>query len=317
VRVLVTGGAGFIGAGLVERLVAEGEEVDVIDDLSTGTLANLAKARAGGPGRASFHRLDIRSPGVVELIGHRRPEVIFHLAAQADVRVSVATPAFDAEVNILGSLNVCEGALAAGTRKVVFAGSGGTLYGVPEALPVTEEHPRRPVSPYGVAKKAVGDYLHYYREIRALDYSVLALANVYGPRQDPHGEAGVVAIFASKLLDRQVPTIYGDGSQTRDFVYVDDVVEAFARARDAGSGMLANIGTGVETSVNALFATMARLARFKEPPVYAPARPGELARSALDPTWAGKVLGWTPATSLEEGLRRTLAWFKAGRPPQP
>jgi len=313
VRVLVTGGAGFIGAGLVTRLVAEGEEVDVVDDLSTGSLANVAEARAGGPGRATFHRLDIRSPGLVDLIGHRRPEVIFHLAAQADVRVSVATPSFDADVNILGSLNVCQGALAAGTRKIVFSGSGGTLYGVPEALSVYENHTSRRLSPDGWAKEAVGDYLHYYREIRGLDYSVLALANVYGPRQDPHGEAGVVAIFAGKLLERQVPTIYGDGSQTRDFVYVDDVVDAFTRARDAGGGVLANIGTGVETSVNELFATMARLTRFKEPPVHAPARAGELSRSALDPTRAAKVLGWIPATSLEEGLGRTLAWFKARR----
>jgi UDP-glucose 4-epimerase len=313
-RVMVTGGAGFIGSGLVDRLVAEGEEVDVVDDLSTGSLANLSGARTGGAGRMSFHRLDVRSPALVELITHRRPVVIFHLAAQADVRVSVAHPTFDAEVNIIGSLNVCEGALAAGSRKVVFAGSGGTLYGVPEALPVGESHPRHPVSPYGVAKKAVGDYLHYYREIRELDYTVLALANVYGPRQDPHGEAGVVAIFAGKLLDRQTPTIFGEGTQTRDFVYVDDVVDAFARARGAAAGgMLLNIGTGVETSVNELFAAMARLTRFKEAPVYAAARPGELVRSALDPTLAASELIWKPTTSLESGLGKTISWFKDRR----
>ena len=310
-RVMVTGGAGFIGSTLVDRLVAEGEEVDVVDDLSTGSLANLAEAR-GGAGRLSFHRLDVRSPATVDLINHRRPVVIFHLAAQADVRVSVENPAFDAEVNIIGSLNVCQGAVAAGTRKVVFAGSGGTLYGVPERLPVAEDHPSRPVSPYGVAKKAVGDYLHYYREIRGLDYTVLALSNVYGPRQDPHGEAGVVAIFAGKLLDRQTPTIFGDGCQTRDFIYVDDVVDAFARSRGpAAGGMLLNIGTGAETTVNDLFALMARLTRFKDAPVYARARPGELARSALDPTLAGSELSWKPTTSLEQGLRKTLSWFKA------
>ena len=307
----MTGGAGFIGAGLVERLLAEGEEVDVIDDLSTGSLANLGPARAMAGGRLSFHRLDIRHPGLGELIASRRPEVIFHLAAQADVRVSVENPALDAEINILGSLYVCQAALAAGTSKVVFAGSGGTLYGLPEDLPVGEGHSRQPVSPYGVAKKAVGDYLHYYREIHGLDYTVLALANVYGPRQDPHGEAGVVAIFAGKLLAGETPTIFGDGDQTRDFVFVDDVVDAFARARTAGSGLLANVGTGTETTVNELFSTMAGLIGFEEPPVYAPARPGELARSALDPTLIGEELGWKPLHTLEDGLDRTLAWFRS------
>ena len=309
-RVLVTGGAGFIGAGLVERLLTEGEEVDVIDDLSTGSLANLGPARAMADSRLKFHRLDIRHPGLADLIAGRRPEIIFHLAAQADVRVSVENPALDAEINVLGSLHVCQAALAAGTTKVVFAGSGGTLFGMPEALPVAETHSRRPVSPYGVAKKAVGDYLHYYREIRGLDYTVLALANVYGPRQDPHGEAGVVAIFAGKLLAGETPTIFGDGNQTRDFVFVDDVVDAFARARTGGSGLLANVGTGTETTVNELFSTMARLTDFTEPPVYSPARPGELARSALDPTLVGQELGWKPLHTLEDGLDRTLAWFR-------
>jgi UDP-glucose 4-epimerase len=311
VRVRVTGGAGFIGAGLVERLLTEGEEVDVVDDLSTGSLANLGPARAIAGGRLKFHRLDIRHPGLADLVVSRRPEMIFHLAAQADVRVSVENPALDAEINILGSLHLCQAAVAAGTTKVVFAGSGGTLYGLPEELPVGESHHRQPVSPYGVAKKAVGDYLHYYKEIRGLDYTVLALANVYGPRQDPHGEAGVVAIFAGRLLAGETPTIFGDGNQTRDFVFVDDVVDAFARARTGGSGLLANVGTGTETTVNELFATMARLTGFPEEAVYAPARPGELARSALDPGLVGAELGWKPLHTLEDGLDRTLAWFRA------
>ncbi len=309
-RALVTGGAGFIGSTLVDRLLAEDWEVDVIDDLSTGTLANLADARARRGHHFSFHRLDIREPAVAELVARRRPDVIFHLAAQASVRISVSRPAFDAEVNILGTLNICEGALAAGVRKVVFAGSGGTLYGAPEQVPVREGHPQQPLAPYGVSKKAVGDYLHYYREVRGLEYTVLALANVYGPRQDPHGEAGVVAIFAGLLLERERPTIYGDGEQTRDFVYVDDVVDAFVRAAEKGGGLTINVGTGAETSVQALYDTMARLVGFKDPARYAPERMGELRRSALDPGRAAIHLGWEPWTPLEEGLRRTLQWFR-------
>lgn len=309
-KALVTGGAGFIGSTLTDRLLAEGYDVDVVDDLSTGALANLADARSRRNGRFSFHRLDIRAPAMVDLVVHRRPEIIFHLAAQADVRVSVARPGFDAEVNVLGSLNVCQGALAAGTAKIVFAGSGGTLYGVPEDVPVREGHPQRPISPYGVAKKAVGDYLHYYREVHGLEYTVLALANVYGPRQDPHGEAGVVAIFAAKLLARERPTIFGDGAQTRDFVYVDDVVDAFVRATEKAGGLIVNIGTGEETTVQQLFDLMARVTGFKDPAHYAPARPGELQRSALDPGRAAIHLGWKPWTARDEGLRKTLESFR-------
>ncbi len=309
-KVMVTGGAGFIGSTLVDRLLVEGHHVDVVDDLSSGSLANLADARAGKPGRFTFHRLDLRSTGLVDLIAAQKPEVIMHLGAQMDVRVSVAKPLFDAEVNILGSLNVCQGAVAAGTRKVVFAGSGGTLYGDPEEIPVREGHPQHPLSPYGVSKKAVGDYLHYFREIQGLDSTVLALANVYGPRQDPHGEAGVVAIFAGKLLAKERATIFGDGSQTRDFVFVEDVVDAFVKAADAGSGLTCNIGTGVETSVQGLYDAMARIAGFPEPPRYAPARTGELARNALDPGRAATHLGWTPQFDMDAGLARTLAWFR-------
>lgn len=308
-RALVTGGAGFIGSTLVDRLLAEGHTVDVVDDLSTGSLANLADARAT-PGHAmTFHRLDIRDAAAIDLLAHRRPEVVFHLAAQADVRVSVERPAFDAEVNVIGTLNVLEGARAAGTRKVVFAASGGTLYGEPEKLPVAESHPQRPLSPYGVAKKAAGDYLAAYRELHGIEFTALALANVYGPRQDPHGEAGVVAIFAGRLLAGEPCTIFGDGEQTRDFVYVDDVVDAFARAAQKGSGLLMNIGTGLETSVNTLYATMAAAAGTGAPPVYAPPRAGELARSSLDPTRAEIHLGWKAWTSLEAGTAEVLRWF--------
>jgi UDP-glucose 4-epimerase len=310
-RALVTGGAGFIGSTLVDRLLAEGYDVDVVDDLSSGALANLADARGRGRGKFSFQKLDIRAPEMVDLIRHRRPEIVFHLAAQIDVRLSVKKPVYDAEVNILGSLNVFQGALKAGTRKIVLAGSGGTLYGIPDDLPVREGHPQAPISPYGVAKKAVGDYLHYYRVVHGTEYTVLALANVYGPRQDPHGEAGVVAIFASKLLRRERPTIFGDGGQTRDFVFVDDVVDSFVRAAEKADGLVVNIGTGEETSVQQLFDTMARLSGFKDPAHYAAARPGELERSALDPGRAAIHLGWKPWTTLDDGLRRTLDSFRA------
>ncbi|HUS62789.1 MAG TPA: NAD-dependent epimerase/dehydratase family protein [Acidimicrobiales bacterium] len=309
-KTLVTGGAGFIGSTLVDRLLAEGHSVDVIDDLSSGSLANLAAARQPG-NDMSFHRLDIRSPDVAELIERRKPEVVFHLAAQADVRVSVARPVFDAEVNIIGSLNVLEGARRAGARKVVFASSGGTIYGdpAPEDLPVNETHPHRPISPYGVAKDAVGGYLSAYRELHELEFTALALANIYGPRQDPHGEAGVVAIFAGRLLAGERCTIFGDGHQTRDFVYVDDVVDAFARAATRGGGLLLNIGTGREVSVNELYAVMAASVGIKEKASFEPPRPGELARSALDPGRAQIHLGWEPWTTIEEGARATMQWF--------
>jgi len=311
-RALVTGGAGFIGSTLVDRLLAEGHGVDVVDDLSSGSLANLAEARSDRNNELKVHQVDIRDAAVIEVIGRRQPEVVFHLAAQADVRVSVARPAFDAEVNVVGSLNVLEGARVGGTRKIVFASSGGTIYGepAPADLPVKESHPQQPLSPYGVAKRVVTDYLHVYRELHSIEFTSLAMANIYGPRQDPHGEAGVVAIFAGLLLAGKPCTVFGDGAQTRDFVYVDDAVDAFVRAADRGSGLLCNIGTGVETSVNELYDAMAVAAGVTEPAVHAEARPGELARSALDPGRASLHLGWEPWTDLSTGVTEVLRWFK-------
>lgn len=311
-KMLVTGGAGFIGSTLVDRLLAEGHEVDVLDDLSSGSLPNLADARADRSNKLRFHQVDIRDQQVVEIIGRRRPEVIFHLAAQGDVRVSVARPAFDAEVNLLGTINVLEGARRAGSRKVVFASSGGTIFGEPQPsdLPCRESHPQVPLSPYGIAKKAAFDYLNAYRALHGLEFTALALANVYGPRQDRHGESGVVAIFAGKLLSGSACTIFGDGEQTRDFVYVDDVVDAFVRAAGRGDGLLINIGTGNETSVNELYRTMARAAGVEALPRTAAARPGELQRSALDPARAALHLAWKPWTSLPEGTAEVLRWFK-------
>jgi UDP-glucose 4-epimerase len=312
VRALVTGGAGFIGSTLVDRLLAEDHAVDVIDNLSTGSLANLSDARADRRHALTIHQADIRSPDVVDLITRRRPEVVFHLAAQADVRVSVARPVYDAEINVVGSLHVLEGARLGGARKVVFASSGGTIYGDPdpEDLPVPETARQHPLSPYGVAKKAVHDYLSAYRALHGLEFASLALANVYGPRQDPNGEAGVVAIFAGRLLAGRPCTLYDEGRQTRDYVYVDDVVDSFVRAADRGSGVLCNIGTGVETTTGDLHAVMAAQAGVSEPVVMmAPARPGELARSALDPARARLHLGWEPWTALGDGTRQVLHWM--------
>ena len=224
--------------------------------------------------------------------------------------MSVARPVFDATVNILGTLNVCEAAVAAGVSKVVFAASGGTLYGTPDELPVREGQPQTPESPYGVAKKAAGDYLYYYRTIRGLEYTALAMANVYGPARIRTARPVSSAIFAGKLLGHERPVIFGDGSQTRDFVYVDDVVDAFVRAVEKGGGLLMNIGTGVETSVQQLFDVMAKLTGFKQHARYDPPRAGEVQRSALDPSRAGIHLGWQPWTTLEEGVARTLEHFK-------
>jgi UDP-glucose 4-epimerase len=312
VKALVTGGAGFIGSTLVDRLLAEGHEVDVVDDLSTGSLANLADARSSG-GEMRFHSLDIRSPELVELMARRKPEVVFHLAAQADVRLSVQRPAFDAEVNILGTLQVLEGMRAAGSQKMVFAASGGTLYGDPDPsdLPLKESCPHRPLSPYGVSKKSAIDYLVAYRELYALEHTALALANVYGPRQDPHGEAGVVAIFAGDIVGGRRSTIFGDGHQTRDFVYVDDVVDAFSRAARKGGGLVLNIGTGAETSVAELYRLMTEVAGVDIDPRHAPERTGELRRSSLDPGRAGIHLGWKPWTPLAAGIGAVLDHARA------
>ncbi|MBM3663406.1 MAG: NAD-dependent epimerase/dehydratase family protein [Actinobacteria bacterium] len=311
-KALVTGGAGFIGSNLVDRLLAEGWAVDVIDDLSSGRLSNLAPARANPDHEFHFHQIDICDPAVADVVERRSPDVVYHLAAQIDVRVSVSDPALDARINVIGSLNVLEGARRAGAGKFVFASSGGTIYGDVDGadLPVSESHDQVPVSPYGVSKKVVTDYLHTYRELHQMEYTSLALANVYGPRQDPHGEAGVVAIFAGRLLAGEQCRIFGDGSQTRDYVYVDDVVDAFVRSAERGSGLLCNIGTGVETSVVDLYSTMAAAAGVDVEPDFAPPRAGELARSALDPGRAGLHLGWAPFTDLPTGTAAVLDWFR-------
>jgi UDP-glucose 4-epimerase len=320
VGALVTGAAGFIGSHLVDRLLAEGEEVLGVDNLSSGALKNLTDARRSGTGKFTFQRVDITSTALPELIARIKPQVIFHLAAQVDVRKSVADPIHDAMLNVIGTINILQAATKAGTEKVIFTSSGGCIYGEPDEsrLPVTEDQvflpESLPESPYGVSKKVVLDYLRYFKTVQGLDYTALALSNVYGPRQEPASEVGlegqVVAIFCRKMLGGRPCTIYGDGAQTRDFVYVDDVVSAYLAAREKGSGELVNVGSGRELSVNELYQRLAELTRTRQEPVHAPARPGEINRIVVDPSKASQVLGWTPATDLTEGLKQTVAYFK-------
>jgi UDP-glucose 4-epimerase len=307
--ILVTGGAGFIGSHLCDRLLAEGHRVVAVDDLSTGRIANLGEARSYG-GEFTFFNMDIRADGLLSLFERHRPEVVMHLAAQASVSSSVEDPAMDASVNVLGLLNVMECSARTGARKVVYAASGGTLYGEPRKLPIRETASGRPVSPYGISKKAGIEYLSFYERYRGVAYTAIALANVYGPRQDPNGEAGVISIFASKMLSGEAPTIHGDGNQTRDYVFVDDTVHAFSLAAERGDGRLVNVGTALETSVNGVFRLLADITAFTGEPAHGPARQGDLRRNALDPALAGEVLGWRPWTHLEDGLAETVSFMR-------
>jgi len=303
-KILVTGGAGFIGSHVVDTYVAAGHEVIVVDDLSTGRRENLNP-------KARFHRLDITDPAVVELIRDARPAVLNLHAAQMDVRRSVADPLFDARVNILGTINLLEAARKANVRRVLFVSSGGAVYGEQEAFPAPESHPTNPVSPYGVSKRAGELYAFFYQAEYQLPFVALRYANVYGPRQDPHGEAGVVAIFTGRMLRAEPVTVNGDGKQTRDYVYVGDVARANLLALESTATGPFNIGTGIETDVNTLARLLLEATGGRSEVRHGPTKAGEQRRSVIDSRRAAEVLGWRPEVSLADGLRRTVEWFRS------
>lgn len=303
-KILVTGGAGFIASHIADAYLAAGHEVVVVDDLSSGKRANL-------PAAAKFYHADIRSPEAREIVRNERPEVLSHHAAQMDVRRSVADPAFDAEINVLGLINILEGAREVGAERVIFASSGGATYGEQTEFPAPETHVHNPLSPYGITKATGEHYLFYYHAVYGLPYVALRYGNVFGPRQDPHGEAGVVAIFTERLLAGQTPTINGDGKQTRDYVFVGDVVRANVAALTTSFVGPVNIGTAIETDVNTLYAHLRVLTGSPHQAQHGPAKAGEQRRSVIAIARAAEVLGWRPEMPLEEGLRRTVEFFRA------
>lgn len=309
-RAMVTGAAGFIGSTLVDRLLADGHEVTGLDNLATGKVANLEAAEANA--KFAFVKDDIVEADLDAVVAEYSPEVIFHLAAQIDVRHSVADPQFDSSVNVVGTVRLAEAARKAGVRKIVHTSSGGSIYGTPEQIPTSETVPTDPHSPYAAGKVAGEIYLNTFRHLYGLECSHIAPANVYGPRQDPHGEAGVVAIFAQALLSGRSTKVFGDGGNTRDYVFVDDVVEAFVRASGPdGGGQRFNVGTGVETSDRQLHSLVAAAAGAPDDPELHPPRLGDLRQSCLDVGRAKRVLGWEPQVPLADGIRRTVDFFRS------
>ncbi|BCA54722.1 putative UDP-glucose 4-epimerase [Nitrospira sp. KM1] len=303
-KVLVTGGAGFIGSHVVDRLVQEGHAVVIIDNLSTGKRRNINRA-------ARFYKSDIQSWRVERVFRNERPNIVMHLAAQMDVRKSVEDPMFDAQVNILGTLNIMQQAVKHGARKVVFSSSGGAIYGDQDLYPAPETHPTKPLSPYGLSKLCGEQYLSYFQRVGGLQVVNLRYANVYGPRQDPEGEAGVVAIFIQKLLNNEQAVINGNGRQTRDFIFVEDVVEAnLAVMGSQDSEGTYNVGTGMETSVNDLFRILVQHTGSTCKEVHGPAKKGEQARSVIDSGKLRHEMAWEPRMSLTDGLKRTVEYFR-------
>jgi UDP-glucose 4-epimerase len=302
-KVLVTGGAGFIGSHVVDRLVEEGHQVVVVDNLATGKRKNLNRA-------ASLYKTDITSWRLERVFRNERPNVVLHIAAQISVRKSVEDPVFDAQVNVLGTMNVLQLAVRYGCRKVVFSSSGGAIYGEQENFPAAESHSTNPLSPYGISKLCGEHYLSYFQRTSGIPIVSLRYANVYGPRQDPEGEAGVVAIFIQKMLNNEQPIINGNGRQTRDFVFVDDVAQANLVAMRQEAHGVYNVGTGVETSVNELFRVLAGLTGSPAKEVHGPAKLGEQLRSVIDPSRIKQELGWEAKVDLAEGLKQTVEFFQ-------
>jgi len=302
-KVLVTGGAGFIGSHVADRLLADGHEVVILDDLYTGHVEHL-------PARARFYQMDVHSPWLDELFEIERPEAVLHHAAQASVRRSVEDPMFDASVNVLGTAALLQASAQHGVRRFLFASTGGAIYGDTDLVPTPEDAPALPVSPYGASKLAAEVYLRTFHALHGLPYAALRYANVYGPRQDPHGEAGVVAIFTERLQRGATARINGDGRQTRDFVYVGDVADANARALASEAVGAFNVGTGIETDINRIFALLRRLTGSDQAEEHGPPLAGEQRRSAIDPRKIEKVMGWHPQASLEAGLTATVQYFR-------
>lgn len=303
-KILITGGAGFIGSNVADGLLEKKHKVVIVDDLSNGKKENI-------PGGARFYKCDIRSKKLSGIFKAEKPDVVIHNAAQLSVRVSVENPLMDADINVIGGLNVIQACHACNVSKIIFASSGGTVYGEQKYFPADEEHPTRPISPYGVAKLATENYLYYFYKTYGLKYISLRYGNIYGPRQDPNGEAGVVAIFSSRIIRGSSPTINGDGLQTRDYVYVGDVVDVNIRAVESDFTGSLNVGTGKETTVVELFKILKEVSgKSGVEEVHVPAREGEQRRSQLSYGLAKKILGWQPEITLEEGLKSTYNWFK-------
>ncbi len=305
-RVLVTGGAGFIGSYIVEALVAKGHQVSVVDNFSTGRREWLCP-------EARLHEIDIRSPALANVLAAERPETVIHQAALASIRESMQEPLLYADVNTLGSLNLLEQCRRQGVRRVIYASTGGAVYGEPRQLPVTEDHPIRPLDPYGASKHFVERYLDLYWTNYGIEYVALRYPNVYGPRQEPCGEAGVVAIFTLRMLRGQAPVVNGDGRQERDFVHVSDIARANLLALETSWGGVCNLGWGLGVSINEIYATLADLTGFEGEKIHGPAKLGEVFRIHLDAGRAREVLGWEPQIELREGLRGTVEFFR-GRP---
>ncbi|MEM6337832.1 MAG: NAD-dependent epimerase/dehydratase family protein [Bacteroidota bacterium] len=303
-KLIVTGGAGFIGSHVCDALLAQGHTVHVIDNLNGGKRENL-------PDGVVFHNMDIRSDEVAVLFEKEKYDAMYHLAAQMDVRKSVADPGFDADVNVLGFLNLMEAGRRTGLKKVVFSSTGGAIYGEPEYVPQDEDHPQQPLSPYGITKLVSEKYLFFYKDQFDIDYVALRYANVYGPRQNPHGDAGVVAIFTQRMLRGQDAFINGDGQQTRDYVFVADVVRANMAALELDGSGIFNVGTGIETNVVELFRMIKEFTGSDIEETHAPGKPGEQKRSVISYARTEKALGWTPQTPIRAGLKETVEWFKS------